>query len=132
QLVAYIVPTNDQRPTTNDQRQGGKQTSRQGDSDYATHNTQYETPSSILHPPSSILQELRAFLRARLPEYMVPSAFVILAALPVTPNGKLDRQALLASSLPREDTLPSAALGSPIEELLAGIWSALLGRSPIG
>jgi amino acid adenylation domain-containing protein len=132
-LVAYLVPTNDQRPTTNDQRQRDKETRRQGDSDYATHNMHYETPSSILHPPSSILGELRAFLQQQLPAYMIPSAFVPLDALPLLSNGKLDRRALLAL----KGTLPVLAdtfvlPRTPIEETLAQIWKHVLGLESVG
>ncbi|NEQ33941.1 MAG: hypothetical protein F6K04_23595 [Leptolyngbya sp. SIO4C5] len=72
-------------------------------------------------------RELRRFLRERLPEYMVPSVFVPLAALPLLPNGKLDRRALplpetLASS---PGTVPEVPL-TQTEELLAAVWSELL------
>ncbi|MFL5357820.1 amino acid adenylation domain-containing protein, partial [Archangium sp.] len=74
---------------------------------------------------------LRTFLRERLPEYMVPSAFVTLEVLPLTPNGKVDRKAL-----PAPDSAPSQtehiAPRTPTEELLAGIWSRLLGARQVG
>src|SRR5262249_24259082 len=129
-LVAYIVPTNDQRPTTNDQRQGDKETRREGDDDesgtqHSTLNTQ--NFSSILHPPSSILQELRAYLQAQLPGYMVPSAIVPLQALPLNPNGKVDRRALPAPAAPRPAAELDGAPATPTEELLVAIWSAVLG-----
>jgi amino acid adenylation domain-containing protein len=73
-------------------------------------------------------EELQGYLRGRLPDYMAPSAFVRLEALPLTPNGKLDRRALPApdASRPRlrEGFVPPRG---PFEELLAGIWSDVLG-----
>jgi amino acid adenylation domain-containing protein len=78
--------------------------------------------------------ELRAFLRARLPEHMVPALFVTLAALPLTANGKIDRQALGAQR-PRPATAGVAgfvAPRNPAEELLAGIWEAVLGVEGVG
>ncbi len=77
--------------------------------------------------------ELRAALRATLPEYMVPSAFVPLDALPLTPNGKVDRNALPAPATPRPG--PVGALVTPrtaTEEALAGIWAEVLGIGDIG
>jgi amino acid adenylation domain-containing protein len=81
--------------------------------------------------------ELRAFLRARLPEHMVPAAFVALGSLPLTPNGKVDRRAL-----PAPEELPSGGSGeagaaaaprSPLEEVVAGIFEEVLGLDrPIG
>ncbi|RKH54315.1 non-ribosomal peptide synthetase, partial [Corallococcus llansteffanensis] len=81
-------------------------------------------------PPSS--DTLRSHLQQRLPEYMVPSAFVVLEALPLTPNGKVDRKALPApeaSSLEREAYAPP---GTPTEELLAGLWADVLRTDRIG
>ncbi|HVG10832.1 MAG TPA: non-ribosomal peptide synthase/polyketide synthase, partial [Thermoanaerobaculia bacterium] len=75
-------------------------------------------------------EELRAWLGARLPDYMVPSAFVTLPALPLTANGKLDRRALEEIEVaPQRET---AALSTPAEELLAGIWEDLLGVERVG
>ena len=71
--------------------------------------------------------ELRQLLEARLPEYMVPAAFVRLAALPLTRNGKVDLAALPEPE-PAAAGERGAAPSSAIEELLHGIWSALLGR----
>ncbi len=76
-------------------------------------------------------EELRRSLRERLPEYMVPAAFVKLSALPLTVNGKVDRQALPApdgQSLDAEHVAPR----TPVEEVLAGIWAAVLGVERVG
>ncbi|MER8931231.1 amino acid adenylation domain-containing protein, partial [Mesorhizobium sp. M0859] len=75
---------------------------------------------------------LRAHLGALLPDYMVPAAFVQLAALPLTPNGKLDRQALPA---PDDDAYAHAAYEAPqgaVETALAEIWAELLGVERVG
>ncbi|MBV9791906.1 MAG: amino acid adenylation domain-containing protein, partial [Chloroflexi bacterium] len=76
---------------------------------------------------------LRQFLHARLPEYMVPNAIVVLDALPLTPNGKLDRAALPAPDRSRRDA-GAIFVGprTPTEELIASVWSAVLGVRPIG
>jgi acyl carrier protein len=77
--------------------------------------------------------ELRSFLKQKLPDYMVPSAFVTLESLPLTPNGKIDRRALPvpdSSSLYSETAL--VAPSSPTEEKLAAIWSQVLGIEQIG
>ncbi|MFI6064769.1 amino acid adenylation domain-containing protein [Micromonospora sp. NPDC051227] len=72
--------------------------------------------------------ELRAHLAARLPEAMVPTWYVPLAALPVTPNGKVDRRALPAPDahhgVRAADGVPPSG---PIEELVARTWQDLLG-----
>jgi amino acid adenylation domain-containing protein len=73
---------------------------------------------------------LRAFLRSRLPEPMIPAAFVWLDALPLTANGKLDRRALARMEAPAESRSGergSAVPRTPIEEGLAGIWREVLG-----
>ncbi|MES1244614.1 MAG: amino acid adenylation domain-containing protein, partial [Acidobacteriota bacterium] len=74
--------------------------------------------------------ELRAWLSARLPEFMVPAAFVVLDDLPITPNGKVDRRALALLEI--HETATGAAPRTPTEEVLAGIWSDLLGRERVG
>jgi amino acid adenylation domain-containing protein len=77
--------------------------------------------------------ELRSWLRRRLPAYMVPSAFVRMDALPLTPNRKVDRKALPApeagwAATEREWAAPATAT----EELLAQVWSQLLGVQQVG
>jgi amino acid adenylation domain-containing protein len=77
-------------------------------------------------------EALRAHLSQQLPEYMVPAAFVRLDAFPVTPNGKLDRRALPA---PDADAFAARAYEAPVgevENVLAGIWSELLGVERVG
>ncbi|WP_162908036.1 non-ribosomal peptide synthetase [Allorhizocola rhizosphaerae] len=73
--------------------------------------------------------ELRAHLSAQLPPYMVPSAYVWLDHLPVTPHGKID-----AARLPVAPPAPStaAAPGSPTEQVIAGIWRDTLGLPSVG
>ncbi|HVS00913.1 MAG TPA: amino acid adenylation domain-containing protein, partial [Thermoanaerobaculia bacterium] len=77
-------------------------------------------------------QDLREHLRDRLPEYMVPSAFVFLEAFPLTPSGKVDRKALPAPEISRGSDGEYAAPSNPTEELLAGIWAEVLGLDRVG
>jgi amino acid adenylation domain-containing protein len=77
--------------------------------------------------------ELRAFLRARLPEHMVPSAFVALDALPLTPNGKVDRRALPAPAfVPEASEAGFLAPSGPVEEIVTALWCEVLGREQVG
>jgi acyl carrier protein len=74
-----------------------------------------------------VVSDLRGFVRAKLPAYMVPSAFVALEAMPLTPNGKVDRSALpVPGHTSAELEGKSEAARTPTEELLAGIWSEVL------
>lgn len=71
-------------------------------------------------------EALRQSLHEKLPEYMVPAAFVRLASLPLTVNGKIDRQALASQSLTLISNGDFVAPRTPAEETLAGIWSDVL------
>jgi amino acid adenylation domain-containing protein len=70
-------------------------------------------------------ESLRSFLQAKLPDYMVPATFVALPELPRNANGKVDRSALLAIGLGREDG-GASSFNTPAEELVAGIWCSVL------
>ncbi|MBV7339139.1 amino acid adenylation domain-containing protein [Chloroflexi bacterium TSY] len=116
QLVAYVV--------TNDVATDDKMT--MGDADII---------QSSLHPviPSSghsfIQSELHRFLADKLPDYMIPAAFVMLDEIPLTPNGKIDRKALPA---PDVDPSTTAEVYSPprtpTEETLVELWANVLDR----
>jgi acyl-coenzyme A synthetase/AMP-(fatty) acid ligase len=75
--------------------------------------------------------ELRAFVAEHLPTALVPSTFVFLDRLPVTPNGKLDRRALPAPEVGAFEQ-PYIAPRTPIESLLAGMWAEVLGVPRVG
>jgi acyl carrier protein len=79
-----------------------------------------------------LVAELRAHLRARLPEYMVPSFFVTLDAMPLTPNGKIDRRRLPAPDGARADPSVYVAPRTAAEEVVADIWKSLLGPAQVG
>jgi amino acid adenylation domain-containing protein len=82
---------------------------------------------------SLTVNEMRRFLQAKLPEYMVPSAFVQLDALPQTPNGKVDRQALPAPHQSRPELATAfVAPRTAVETALAGIWAEVLGAERVG
>jgi len=90
----------------------------------------YIVPRTGLAPT---VNELRDLLRDRLPDYMMPSAVVPLNRMPLTPNGKIDREALPEPDL----TLPSLSKGfvaprTPVEEKLVEIWTAILGVERVG
>jgi amino acid adenylation domain-containing protein len=90
----------------------------------------YFVPSQETAPT---VGELREFLKGKLPEYMVPSAFVALEAIPLTPNGKVNRRALPG---PEQKSLaPSENFAGPrnsLESQLVTIWENVLGVRPIG
>ncbi|MCX6047110.1 MAG: amino acid adenylation domain-containing protein [Chloroflexi bacterium] len=119
-LIAYIV-------AEETRRQGDRET---GGVDPAISPTLPISLSPCLPISPS---DLRSYLQTKLPDYMVPSAFMVLEALPLTPNGKVDRHALPA---PVESNLASAqayvAPRTATEVQLAAIWSAVLAIEQVG
>jgi amino acid adenylation domain-containing protein len=116
-LVAYVVPTADEGRTTKDDRRGMLD----------------RAPTMVVPRPASLVSELRSFLIARLPEYMIPSAFVPLAALPLTPQGKIDRRALPdVDDAARESVQPYVAPRNALEAVVAGCWADVLMIERVG
>jgi len=76
---------------------------------------------------------MRGYLKGKLPDYMLPSDFIVLRSLPLTPNGKIDRLALPA---PDKESRALGDVGAlprnPVEEILSGIWSQLLDVGQVG
>ena len=109
---------------------GGAAVAGRPDGGGGTRLVAYYLPAEGVAPPSAA--ELRAWLRERLPESMVPGAFVALEALPLTPSGKVDRRALpepeAVNAWAAEPVPPSTAA----EEILAGIWAELLHLAEVG
>jgi amino acid adenylation domain-containing protein len=83
----------------------------------------------VLHQfATTTVKELRDFLKVKLPEYMLPSAFVVLESLPINHNGKVDRRALPAPDIygnTQDDTHLSPF--TPTEEVVAAVWQEILG-----
>ncbi len=75
---------------------------------------------------------VREEIRRTLPDYMIPSAFVVLDALPLSPNGKLDRSALPAPQRAASTGPPTRAPETPTERLVAQVWCDVLGTTGIG
>lgn len=75
---------------------------------------------------------LREVLGRELPEYMVPAAFVVLPALPLTANGKLDKRALPAPGDDAYGTAGAVVPRNPMEERIAAVWSEVLGVDRVG
>ncbi|MEH1814616.1 MAG: MupA/Atu3671 family FMN-dependent luciferase-like monooxygenase [Nostoc sp.] len=92
------------------------------------------TPQANFPPAATFsTNDLRAFLKDKLPEYMVPSTFVTLNALPLTPNGKVDRQALPAPTSLRPELAVSYVMPeTEVEQAIASVWQALLHVERIG
>ncbi|MBW4508478.1 MAG: amino acid adenylation domain-containing protein [Scytonematopsis contorta HA4267-MV1] len=77
--------------------------------------------------------EVRSYLKEKLAEYMVPSAFVMLESLPLTPNGKVDRKALSQLELTHSELESTLVLPrTPLEEILANTWAEILGLEQVG
>jgi hypothetical protein len=81
----------------------------------------------------TVVPDLRAQLRSTLPDHMVPTAFVMLDALPRTPNGKIDRNALPAPDRGRiEDAAELVAPEGDVERVIAGVWQDILALDAVG
>ncbi|MDJ0843510.1 amino acid adenylation domain-containing protein [Crocosphaera sp.] len=70
-------------------------------------------------------QQLRSFLQQKLPEYMIPSAFILLENLPLTSNGKINFKALPEPKIERDEEIITP--NNPTQEILTNIWNQLLG-----
>ena len=80
-----------------------------------------------------LVPQVREFVQQKLPDYMMPSAFVLLNTLPLTPNGKIDRRALPTPDIATRNISTGFVLPrTPIEAQLAQIWSEVLGIERIG
>jgi amino acid adenylation domain-containing protein/non-ribosomal peptide synthase protein (TIGR01720 family) len=88
------------------------------------HSSQESEPKST--------SSLRHFLKQQLPDYMIPSGFVVLEALPLNPNGKVDRRALPVPEIRPADLSTFVAPRTPIEEMLASIWANILRVEEVG
>jgi amino acid adenylation domain-containing protein len=138
-LVAYLVANKEQQ--NGEQRDGERRTEngeRRTENGEQRHGVPFgpgtrngEPGTEASRSPAESEANLRAFLKEHLPEYMIPSAFVLLDALPKTPNGKLDRKALPAPEQSQIDTA-YVAPRTPTEEIIAGIWAELLHRERVG
>jgi amino acid adenylation domain-containing protein len=85
------------------------------------------------HEPTPTISELRSFLKEKLPDYMIPSAFVFLDFLPLAPSGKIDRRVLPEPDLERfRQETKFVAPRTPVEKILAKIWSEVLGLERVG
>src|SRR5262249_34837159 len=82
--------------------------------------------------PLATTAELRRYLSKRLPDYMLPAAFVVRDALPLTTNGKVDRQALRVHEADGDRTRDYVAPRSPTERLVAALWQDVLGLERVG
>ncbi len=117
-LVAYIVPNSQDSP----QKEHSEQAQGQAEQVLQQQNL-------IAH----LVPQLRSYLKARLPDYMVPSAFVVLEAFPVTPTGKVDRRALPAPARSRPELSTDLVLPqSDAEKLIAKVWQEVLQVNVVG
>lgn len=108
-----------------------RETSSEGDSQIADKRLVAYLISKTEEKPATA--ELRAFLKKRLPDFMVPSAFVFLNAFPLTPNGKVDRTALPEPDRTRPDLAETfVAPTTAVEEVLTGIWAEVLNIEQAG
>lgn len=96
-------------------------------------NGEKPAPASVWYSANRLIDDLRTFLREKLPPYMVPSAFVLLDAMPLTPNGKTNRNALpLPQALRPELDAAFVAPQTELEQTVAAIWQDVLQVEKVG
>jgi amino acid adenylation domain-containing protein len=132
-LVAYVVPQQNKEQTNIEQTNIEQQSRSDPDDSCSMERVPMRVPSGHGRPRLCSPQELRAYLKEQLPDYMIPSAFVVLEQWPLTPNGKLDRRALPkpGTTGSPEDTA-RAAPRTPVEAQLTAIWQEVLGLAQVG
>ncbi|WP_194138392.1 non-ribosomal peptide synthetase, partial [Bacillus cereus] len=83
---------------------------------------------------NTVVPEIKSYLKSKLPDYMIPTYFVLMDRFSLTPNGKVDRSKLPIPSRERIDSESTdyCMPRNPIEELVAGIWTELLNVNKIG
>ncbi len=81
---------------------------------------------------NEMIQQWRSNLRRSVPDYMVPDNFVMIDAMPMTPNGKVDKKALAACDIAAAETVTYVAPRTDVEQLVAGIWTELLENEQVG
>ena len=86
----------------------------------------------VCHSESPTTDELRSFVKEKLPDYMIPSAFVMLEAFPLTPNGKINRRALKPPTNWGSSAQSFVPPSTPVEKQLAAIWSEVLRIEKVG
>lgn len=92
----------------------------------------YLIPESTANQ-AELIPNLRQFLKGQLPDFMVPTVFVLLEAFPLTPNGKIDRKALPQPDSARRELLENyVAPRNPIEQEIADIWAQVLKLDRVG
>ena len=99
--------------------------------DYERRGRQLAAYVSVMSPGDGHVSSMRRFLRDRLPEYMVPSVFVVLDSLPLSPNGKVDRRALPKPPASVEGCRPTAPR-TAAERAVAAAWCEVLKRPDVG
>ncbi|HEY4361774.1 MAG TPA: MupA/Atu3671 family FMN-dependent luciferase-like monooxygenase [Bryobacteraceae bacterium] len=82
--------------------------------------------------PGALIQELKIHFKERRPAYMAPAAYVMLDALPRTPNGKIDWKALPAPEAAKREVAPAALPRTEMERQIAGVWKRLLNLETVG
>jgi amino acid adenylation domain-containing protein/non-ribosomal peptide synthase protein (TIGR01720 family)/FkbM family methyltransferase len=87
---------------------------------------------SVWRSPNRLISDVQYFLKNKLPEHMVPGHFVLLDALPLTVNGKVDRNALAALDFARPRLTVAVAAHTPVEEQLVRLWTEVLRVDPVG
>ena len=113
-LVAYIVPNSE----------------HEGTESHNSHDNHYSPSEPVTR---QLDPQLHSYLRERLPEYMVPSTFVRLSALPLTPSGKINRRALPAPSTRRPELeTPLVLPQTESEAKIAAVWQAALQLEVVG
>ncbi|MGD1931245.1 MAG: amino acid adenylation domain-containing protein, partial [Leptolyngbyaceae cyanobacterium] len=122
QLIAYVAKVEGNREQGTGTREQGEPRTQNLEPNNQGRITK-NLPSALPHSPTPPLPH---FLSPHLPAYMVPAQFVVLEALPLTPNGKVDRNALPKPK--STETTTATAPSTPTEELLANIWSRVLGQ----
>jgi amino acid adenylation domain-containing protein len=91
-----------------------------------------ELDNQDLVKEAELANRIGEYLRKHLPEYMMPSAFVIMPSLPLTPNGKVNRQSLPAPNLSTRSDVDYVKPNSGIEKIIAEVWQDVLGIEKVG